>query len=86
MLRNLNMLQNTSAIRITRLARERELDLIFLSSTQYFQPGVSLISLPYDRRNYSLKSLKPVELDYTESIPSDCNRTEGALVLVHGLL
>ncbi|KAJ3871901.1 alpha beta-hydrolase [Lentinula edodes] len=69
MLHNPSMLQNTSAIRITRLARER----------------ASLISFLY-RRNYSLKSLKPVELDYTESIPSDCNRTEGALVLVHGLL
>ncbi|KIK52682.1 hypothetical protein GYMLUDRAFT_251052 [Collybiopsis luxurians FD-317 M1] len=41
------------------------------------------------RRNYTSitsSSVKPVELDYSEHIPPDGNRTNGALVLVHGLL
>ncbi|KAF5392223.1 hypothetical protein D9757_001592 [Collybiopsis confluens] len=45
--------------------------------------------LSCSRRSYvsiSHPSIKPVELDYTESIPQDGNRTQGALVLVHGML
>ncbi|KAE9389493.1 alpha/beta-hydrolase [Gymnopus androsaceus JB14] len=43
----------------------------------------------YHRRNYTSitnPSIKPVDLDYTETIPPNGNKTQGALVLVHGML
>ncbi|KAJ4480170.1 alpha/beta-hydrolase [Lentinula aciculospora] len=36
--------------------------------------------------HYAKPSVQPVDLDYTVSIPSNGNETQGALVLVHGLL
>ncbi|KAJ3743997.1 alpha beta-hydrolase [Lentinula detonsa] len=66
------MLQNASAIRNSHLVMKR----------------ASLISLSR-RRNYTSlinASVKPADLEYTETIPSDGNKTQGALVLVHGLL
>ncbi|KAJ3967270.1 alpha/beta-hydrolase [Lentinula raphanica] len=66
------MLQKASAIRVPRLALNR----------------TSPIPAGYKRKHSTLlnASVKPVDLDYAEIIPPNGNKTQGALVLLHGLL